>query len=289
MKVDRIESSLHPRYWSFNRQAGALACQLVMLSDGSGEAEVEALRFSLEAPALLWLGDLKSGRLHAAAGTTGFRANVSAGMVAAAMGEEPESLELRYLTERNFVLSLAGQQSQANLMERCFDDMLRELGQPPEGSRLMLSALLRMVLTSAWRISAGSGVGFQGAGGRSSLLLRFRQLVEMNFRHRWPVARYAAALGISPDRLHAICTDGLGKSPKALISERLVHEAKLRLERPSPTIEQFAHSLGFGDAAHFSNFFKRMTGTTPGRYRAQIAQSREKGETAPPPSFADWP
>ena len=38
MNVERIESSLQPRFWSFNRTGQAPSRQLVLLSEGEGVA-----------------------------------------------------------------------------------------------------------------------------------------------------------------------------------------------------------------------------------------------------------
>lgn len=288
MKAERIESSLHPRIWSFNRQ-GVPQRQLALLTDGAGEVEAGAERFSAEGPAFILVGSLRPGRLRTEAGTTGYRGAVTDATILSALGDEPESRDLRLLAERSFVLSLAGQGEKARILERCFEGVLRETQHPQEGSRLIISALVRIMLVTMLRLTGGAGLAISGMGKRAGILQRFRQLVELNFRDHWSVARYAAALGISADRLHAICSDGVGKSPKALISERVLHEAMSRLELSPLTVEQFAHTLGFNDPAHFSVFFKRMTGTTPGRYRNEMAALRAAGQAAPQPSFAEWP
>lgn len=289
MKAERIDSSLHARSWSFNRQQGEAARQIVLLTDGAIEADSGGERFAIAAPALVWLGSMKPGRLRAEAGTTGFHGWVSDAMLVAAIGDQPESVNLRYLAERDFVLSLAGQGNQMQVAERCFNGMLNELRQSADGSALVLSALLRIVMVGMLRISAGEIQAQPGIGERTNLLQRFRRLVEMNFRSHWTVAQYAAALGISADRLHAICASGIGKPPKALISERLAQEAAARLERSSLTIQQLGHSLGFSDPAHFSHFFRRMMGMPPNSYRRAVADSKTGTANAPPRNFADWP
>jgi len=289
MKAERIDSSLHPRIWSFNRQPDSLSRQIAILTDGAGEAEAAGERFSLAAPALLWLGSMKPGRLRTEAGATGYRGWITDAMVVAAIGDQPESISLHYLADRDFVLSLAGHGEQAEMIERCFRGMLTELRQPKDGSALVLSALLRIILVNLLRVSAGGELAIPGIGEKSGLLQRFRRLVEMNFRSHWTVGQYADALGISADRLHAICTSGIGKSPKALISERLAQEAAIRLERSSLTIQQLGHALGFNDPAHFSHFFRKMMGMAPGSYRKALADSRSGIANAPPRNFADWP
>ncbi|MEX0409089.1 AraC family transcriptional regulator [Aquibium sp. LZ166] len=289
MKAERIESSLQRRFWSLNRLSDLAERQVVLLTDGSGEAEAGEDRLSIEAPALLWLGDQQPGRLRVEAGSTGYRGHVANAVLVDAIGDQAESVDLRYLVDRNFVLSLAGQGEQASVIARCFNGVLNELRQPQEGSPLLLAALLRIMLVTMMRLSGAHETSLVGTGEKAGLLQRFRQLVEMNFRSHWSIVQYASALGISADRLHAVCTSGIGKSPKALVSERLAHEAALRLDRSAMTIQQLGHSLGFNDPAHFSNFFRRMMGISPGAYRRQRAEARRQGELAPPASFADWP
>lgn len=289
MRTERLDSSLHPRISSFNRDPDGLARQLLLLTDGLGEAETGGERFAIVAPAVMWLGSRQPGRLRTEAGATGYRSWLSEDIVIAAIGDQPESVSLRYLADRDFVLSLAGRSEQVLIAERCFNGMLAELRHGQDGAGLALSALLRIVLVSLLRVSAGGGLALPAIGEKSNLLQRFRRLVEMNFRSHWTVGQYADALGISADRLHAICTRGIGKSPKALISERLAQEAAIRLERSSLTIQQLGHALGFSEPAHFSHFFRKMMGMPPAAYRKALADSRSGIADAPPRNFADWP
>ena len=210
-------------------------------------------------------------------------------MLAAAIGDQAESGALAALADRDFALSLAGYPDEAASIERCLVALAAEQAERRSGSPLLVSALLRIVLVLLLRVSGGAETSMPSAGERQALLQRFRQLVEMNFRSHWTIRQYAEALSISADRLHAICQAGVGKTPKALVSERLAHEAATRLERSSLTIEQLGHVLGFGDPAHFSNFFSRMRGMPPGRYRRLAAASETELGRHAAPRFADWP
>src|SRR5690606_6741832 len=187
--------------------------------------EAGGVGFAISAPACVWIGSTAPGRLKVNAGATGYRCWAPEAMVVSAIGDQAESVGLHHLADRSFALSLTGHADLGNTLERCCNGVLIELRQPLEGSPLLLSALLRIILVSVLRIAGGEQLVPSGSGEKSSLLQKFRQLVEMNFRSHWPVARYAEPLAISADRLHAICTSGIGKSPKALISERLAHEA----------------------------------------------------------------
>ncbi|MCO6390837.1 helix-turn-helix domain-containing protein [Aliihoeflea aestuarii] len=288
MDVEPVECGLNARRWTYGPASGERSRQFFLLTDGSGEVEAAGQRFSLSAPALVWIGQADGSRLRMEAGATGFRARVGDPLLVDAVGDGPESAALRHLIDRDFALSLSGYGEAAGVVERCLTGIVRERREPQPGSDLILSALLRIILVSVLRISGGE-LEHTGAGAQLGLLQRFRQLVEMNFRNHWPVTRYADALGVTTDRLHAICTQGVGKSPKALISERLAGEAVMRLERSSLTIQQLAGSLGFTDPAHFSNFFKSVTGTRPGIHRKAVLEARRNHREPPAPSFAEWP
>ncbi|MBX3578731.1 MAG: helix-turn-helix domain-containing protein [Rhizobiaceae bacterium] len=289
MRAERIESGLQARAWSFNREADHPVRHFVLLTDGIGGCETEGTRLDLAAPTILWLGGMKRGRLRIEAGATGFRGEAGDEMISAAVGEQPESAGLQTLANRDFVLSLAGHGDQAALAERCLTRIVEELRLGQDGAALAISGLLRILLVVLLRVSGGSVMDRAGGGERTGVLQRFRRLVEMNFRSHWSVAQYAEALGISADRLHAICTTGVGRSPKALISERLAQEAAVRLQRSSLTIQQLGHTLGFNDPAHFSHFFRRMMGVSPAAYRRAAPDAPTAGSTAPSRTFADWP
>jgi AraC family transcriptional activator of pobA len=141
-----------------------------------------------------------------------------------------------------------------------------------------------------WRHVGASALARGGLGGTAAILMRFRQLVEERFREHWSVERYAGALGLTPDRLHAVCTRTLGRTPRLLIQQRLVYEAVVRLERSAVTIKQLGFLLGFKDAAYFNRFFARHLGMPPARYRRERAHRDAAGRAPQAPfTFADWP
>jgi AraC family transcriptional regulator, transcriptional activator of pobA len=114
--------------------------------------------------------------------------------------------------------------------------------------------------------------------------------VEMNFRDHWPIPRYADALAVSSDRLHAICLRELKRPPLKLVHERVIREAMLLLDRSMLTVEQISDHLGFKDPAHFNRFFKAKAGTPPGTFRRGIARSATRSdELRSIHSYADWP
>jgi AraC-like DNA-binding protein len=98
-------------------------------------------------------------------------------------------------------------------------------------------------------------------------------------------ARALVAAGMRPQR--AVVARRLGMSQRSLqrgleaegTTFRGVQESVLRelvealLSNPTLKLDAVAHSVGFGDLAAFSKAFRRWTGCTPARYRAQLAGS----------------
>ena len=78
---------------------------------------------------------------------------------------------------------------------------------------MLIVSYVRVVLVLLLRLSGALGYTGQEAGSPSLLLQRFRQLVEAGFRSRNQVSHYARQIGISADRLHALCTRELGRIP----------------------------------------------------------------------------
>jgi AraC-like DNA-binding protein len=285
----RLAAALHPRSFSLpgNLRGAARAC--IALTEGSGRFEGREPDVALSAPSVAWLPADEHAQLRVPAGAQGHLLWVSDTMVRASLGDHAESAQLRQVLDRPVV---AGDLQSADAMadiEHACHAIERETHRSGGGSRVYLAAQLAILLVHCWRGSGLEDVAAKGFGADSTLLFRFRQLVEIHFRDHWRVARYAQALGISHDRLHDVCVRSLRRLPMQLIHERLTHEAAQRLLRSGFTIGQIASDLGFRSTAYFTQFFTRTTGTAPGRYRRAVAQARASNAPLHEATFADWP
>ena len=79
---------------------------------------------------------------------------------------------------------------------------------------------------------------------------------------------YAETLGIHVNHLNKVLKETSGKTTTQIISSRINQEAKILLKQTPWNISEIAFSLGFDEVAHFSNFFKRKTKTSPLTYRS---------------------
>ena len=97
----------------------------------------------------------------------------------------------------------------------------------------------------------------------------FKHLLQRNFLRWREVRQYAAELHVTPKYLTEAVKEHTGKTPKDLINDILVLEAKVLLGSTDKSISEIAHQLQFEDASHFSHFIRQHTGKTPGRYRRE--------------------
>ena len=101
----------------------------------------------------------------------------------------------------------------------------------------------------------------------TALFVRFRRLVEEQYRAHLTIAAYAHALSASETRLDRLCRTLTGRSAFDLIQERLILESRRKLVHVAAPVAMIAYELGFEDPAYFCRFFRRHTGMTPSAFR----------------------
>ncbi len=79
---------------------------------------------------------------------------------------------------------------------------------------------------------------------------------------------YADRLAVHVNHLNKVLKENTGKTTTAIISSRIVQEAKILLKQTDWNISEIAYSLGFEEVAHFSNFFRKQTAIAPVAFRA---------------------
>ncbi len=289
IKADRIDCALHDRVFSLGIAALQQSWRGVLLTSGTGTLSSDTAEMALESPCLVWSPWSGDHSLRVGAGGVGMQFSITADILANAIGYNAESSEIRMLSERHLVVPIGGDAEAMEDATHAFEVIEREAKRPRAGSTTMIEACVRSVLVLLWRFSAESD-DIKGTMARSALVLQhFRHLVEANFRDRWSVGQYAGAIGISSDRLHDICTQKLGRAPKRLVQERVVHEACMMLENSTLSVEQIAGRLGYRDNAHFSRSFKQWTGHPPATYRRHLQDRSAEQPELEITSYANWP
>jgi AraC-like DNA-binding protein len=115
-------------------------------------------------------------------------------------------------------------------------------------------------------------------GNRSSQIVKtFKQNLENHYRKLidgkeekvYRVQDYASLQNLHPNYLNNVIKTKTGKSVGTWIADKTMAEAKSLLQNSSVSIKEIAYLLGFAEATHFSNYFKKHTDLSPASYRKQ--------------------
>ena len=105
---------------------------------------------------------------------------------------------------------------------------------------------------------------------KQMLCHQFMQLIREHSTCEHQVPFYTEQLCITPRYLYEITTQYMnGKTPKQLIDEQLIAEAKVLLNEPCLSVTEIAELLNFADQSYLSRFFKKNTGMSPKEFRLQ--------------------
>lgn len=101
------------------------------------------------------------------------------------------------------------------------------------------------------------------------LVGRFTTAMNASPRRR-SVSELAAELGVSAGHLSSVVKERTGRTPKQLLTDRSVLEAKRLLANTTESAAAIAHHLGFADASQFGRFFRDHADQTPGEFRRSL-------------------
>jgi len=163
----------------------------------------------------------------------------------------------------------------ADDIERTFRKMQDELSSDYEFKYdLLRNYVLEIIHFGQKQQPAQSLHAHPNAASRIAAL--FVELLERQFPIESPQQRlglraaqeYAARLAVHVNHLNKVLKESTGQTTTQLIHDRMVQEAKILLKQTDWNISEIAHSLGFEEVAHFSNFFKKQTAVAPLAFRA---------------------
>jgi AraC-like DNA-binding protein len=116
-------------------------------------------------------------------------------------------------------------------------------------------------------------------GNRSSLIVKaFKQQLEQHFRdlvsgktsEQLRVQDYADKQFLHVNYLSSVISSKTGKSISGWIADKTITEAKVMLQDPAMSIKEIGARLGFLEAPHFSNYFRKHAGLSAADYRKTL-------------------
>ena len=103
---------------------------------------------------------------------------------------------------------------------------------------------------------------------KSRTILKFSKLVSDTICENISVNEYASKLNLTVNKLNEICKVNYGQSPKTIILEKKITEAKRLLYFTDLSIKEIAFQLGFVDSSYFSRIFKQKTNLSPTEFKS---------------------
>ena len=107
-------------------------------------------------------------------------------------------------------------------------------------------------------------------GAQLDYVLHFKDLLEDNYRKLRQVSNYAEKMSVTQKQLNQATSKILGKSPKKMIDDRIILEAKRLLAHTNMSIKSIGFDLGFDEPTNFAKYFRKQTDSTPIEFRAQF-------------------
>jgi AraC family transcriptional regulator, transcriptional activator of pobA len=269
--IESIPSRARQHGWVIAPHSHRHLSQILFITGGGGEMDIEDETRAFPAPALLFV---RSTAVHGfrflPEQTDGYVISFTEDVVRG-VRDATSSLRDRFnAAAARIVAPFKGADDLMRLHELC--GLLQEehqLGR--DGHHLAMRAYLALILVEAGRLivsrNRNNAVTLRRA---DQTVDRLRDLVQGRFRTCRRLSDYASELGMTVDRLNEHCKRVTGVTAGHLIRQRVVTEAKRQLMFTDIPVSQIAFDLAFADPSHFTRFFRRYTGTTPQLFRAGL-------------------
>lgn len=173
----------------------------------------------------------------------------------------------------NHVFELSDEQLKqaAGLYERLFEELESDYQHKYNLLRTTVFELMHL----AMRMEPSSSIENQEKNASHRIAQLFEELLERQFpvdeSHRCINLRtpsdFAEQLNVHVNHLNRSLKENTGKTTTELISERILKESKILLKQSQWNISEIGYGLGFSEAAHFSNFFKKHVDMSPSEFR----------------------
>jgi len=157
---------------------------------------------------------------------------------------------------------------------RLSETHFRRMSKADEASPIIADGLLRQLIGEASRVTRGAGRYTP-----SKWLLRAVDIIEKRYMDGISIEDVARSVGVHPIYLAKVFRRYRGCSPHEYLATLRIQAAAEALRCSTASISSIGESLGFCDQSHFTHEFRKWTGKSPARFRAD-ACAVATGETA---------
>lgn len=158
--------------------------------------------------------------------------------------------------------------SECEFFSALISDLKKELLNDDFWTEEMARTYLKQLIINSSRkwLEQEKGAGFENIH-EDQISRRFSQLVEKHFAEFHKASDYSGLLHISTKTLNRRIVKEKGKSPDAIIKERIILQAKRLIVHTTMSIKEISAQLGYEDPSYFVRFFKIKTGLTPVEFK----------------------
>ncbi|HKQ52201.1 MAG TPA: AraC family transcriptional regulator [Pyrinomonadaceae bacterium] len=149
--------------------------------------------------------------------------------------------------------------------------LYRELYATDAASSLRVEGLLFEIVAE---VASHNAEGQRPAAATPRWLERAKELIRASFSESISPVRVAETVGVHPIHLAREFRRHCGRSIGEYVRHLRVEFACREIRETKKTFLEIAAAAGFADQAHFARTFKRLTGLTPGQYRANFRPRR---------------
>ena len=165
---------------------------------------------------------------------------------------------------------------QAEKVERVFRQMLTEINSNYNFKYDLLKALTFELIHFGMKLEPSLHLQQKNKTASERIASLFLELLERQFpideNHSKidfrTASDFAKQLNVHVNHLNRSVKKVTDKTTTQIIADRILREAKILLEQSAWNISEISFVLGFTEATHFNNFFKKHTGMTPSKFRS---------------------
>ncbi|MDX5435865.1 MAG: helix-turn-helix transcriptional regulator, partial [Pontibacter sp.] len=242
--------------------------EIIWITEGSGTHTIDFNDYAFQGPCLFLLQPSHIHQIRKDGPTKGYVLKFNESVFAVEAGAENLLLKYGIFDNINIQPVLHLDAPAVTLLDDLMQKMLQEYKQPTDLSEVIIASYLKIFLLQVYKLKDAHRQEEQPTPEPRYLLYRtFKQLLEERYLHQHAVQYYASELAVTPRTLNEITHKYAGKNVSQLIKERLVLEAKRLLHHGQLSVKEIAAQLGFEDAAYFTRFFTKNTGTSPLAFR----------------------
>ncbi|HKJ32095.1 MAG TPA: helix-turn-helix transcriptional regulator [Balneolales bacterium] len=164
---------------------------------------------------------------------------------------------------------------QVKKVQDIFNQMFVEISSDYIHKYDVLRNLMFELIHFALKMNPSSSLENQEINASQRISLLFEELLERQFpiddSHKSLSLRsasdFANQLNVHVNHLNRALRETTGKTTSQHINDRILQEAKVLLKYSQWNISEIAYALGFREATHFSNFFKKHVQMSPTVFR----------------------